>query len=49
MIYLRLMLELGYNEQAFNLSNSIDAVIRKTLMDSSEKGIDSYIFVAKGF
>lgn len=49
MTYLRLMLELGYNEQAFNLSNSIDAAIRKTFMDTSEKGIDSYIFVAKGF
>lgn len=49
MTYLRLMLELGYNEQAFNLSNSIDAAIRKTFMDTSEKVVDSYIFVAKGF
>jgi DNA polymerase III delta prime subunit len=49
MIYLRLMLELGYNEQASNLSNSIDAAIRKTLRDTSEKGIDPYIFVTKGF
>lgn len=49
MIYLRLMLELGYNEQAFNLSNSIDAAIRKALRDTSEKGIDPYIVVVKGF
>lgn len=47
--YLRVMLELGYNKQAFNLFDSIDAAIRRTLRDTSIKGVDTSVFVVKGF
>jgi len=49
MKYLRLLLELGYKEQAFTLVDSIEAEIRKALSDISTKGTNPYVFVAKGF
>ena len=47
--YLRFMFEKGYREQAFALSDAIDATIRKELSDTSKKGTSSYVFAAKGF
>lgn len=47
--YLRLMFEKGYREQAFALSDAIDAAIRKELSDTSKKGTGSFVFAAKGF
>lgn len=49
MDYLRLLIELGFREQAFILVDSIEAEIRKSLSDVAKKGTDSYVFAAKGF
>ena len=49
MKYLRLLIELGYKEQAFILEDSIEAEIRKALSDVSNKGTSPYVFAAKGF
>ena len=47
--YLRVMFEKDYREQAFTLSDAIEACIRKELSDTSNKGTDSYVLAAKGF
>lgn len=47
--YLRVMFEKDYREQAFTLSDAIEACIRKELSDTSNKGADSFVLVAKGF
>lgn len=49
MSYLRIMFELNYKEQALDLAESIEAKIRQILEDKSQKYIDTYVFVAKGF
>lgn len=49
MKYLRLLIELGYRNQAFTLMDSIEAEIRKALSDVSKKGTNPYVFAAKGF
>lgn len=49
MCYLHLLLEMGYREQAFILADSIEAEIRKIFSDTFKKGINPYIFAAKGF
>lgn len=48
-VYLQLLYELGYREQANLLSDSIEAAIRKALNDTSKKGINPYVFVIRGF
>ena len=49
MKYLQVLFELDYREQAFILADSINAFIRKTLGDTTQKEINTDIFVAKGF
>lgn len=47
--YLRVMFEKDYRDQAFTLSDAIEACIRKDLSDTSKKGTDPFVFAAKGF
>lgn len=46
--YLVIFYELGYNEQALQLSGSIDAVIRREFDEKSKEGISSMFLVARG-
>jgi hypothetical protein len=43
------MFEKDYRDQAFTLSDAIEACIRKDLSDTSKKGADPFVFAAKGF
>ena len=49
MKYFRLLIELGYEEQASTLEESIEAEIRKAFSEVSKKGTSPYAFAAKGF
>ena len=47
--YLRVMFELGYEDQTFELSEAIDAVFRKEASDISQQGIGALTLAIKGY
>ena len=47
--YLRCLFEMGYEDEAFILSNAIDAAIRKHINDMMGKKSSPYVFVLKGY
>ena len=47
--YLRVMFELGYEDQTFELSEAIDAVFRKEASDISQQGIGALTLATKGY
>ena len=47
--YLRVMFELGYEDQTYELSEAIDAVFRKEASDISKQGISTSTLAIKGY